>query len=225
MPTAQQVAHSAAPTYVKYCPNVFLAKCTEQHEKGEIIEVQGKYNAHECEVHNLVIEKGGFWYYSITRADGFNAQERAKRKAERLAGYAANAEKRSEKAYEASKEGADFLVLAEPIKIGHHSEKRHRALFERNDKRMAKCVEESKKAEEYARKAAYWESKECEINLSMPESIDYYAHKLEKAIETHAGMKNGTIERRHSMSLQYANKAVKDAKSNYETALKLWGEQ
>ena len=24
-------------TYMKYCPNVFLAKCEAQHEKGEII--------------------------------------------------------------------------------------------------------------------------------------------------------------------------------------------
>lgn len=223
MSTAQQVAHSALPVYAKYCPNVFLAKCTEPHESGEVIEVHGKYNAHECLVHNLVMEKDGFWYYSITREDGFNSQERARRKAERLAGYASNAAKRSNAAHEASKEGADFLVLAEPIKIGHHSEKRHRALIDRNWSRMEKCVEESKKSDEYARKAAYWESKECEINLSMPESIDYYAHKLEKATEYHAGLKKGTIEKRHSMSMQYANKAVKEAKSNLETAKLLWG--
>ena len=24
-------------TYAKYCPNVFVAKCTERHEKGDII--------------------------------------------------------------------------------------------------------------------------------------------------------------------------------------------
>lgn len=26
-------------TYAKYCPNVYLAKCEEKHEKGDIIEV------------------------------------------------------------------------------------------------------------------------------------------------------------------------------------------
>lgn len=26
-------------TYHKFCPNVFLAKCDEKHEKGEVIEV------------------------------------------------------------------------------------------------------------------------------------------------------------------------------------------
>jgi hypothetical protein len=225
MSTAQQVAYSALPVYVKYCPNVFLAKCSEPHESGEVIEVQGKYNAHECLVHNLVMEKGGFWYYSITREDGFNAQERARRKAERLNGYAANAEKRSNAAYEASKEGAEFLSLGEPIKIGHHSERKHRALFERNHNRMAKCVEESNKAEDYARRAAYWEAKEATINLSMPESIGFYEHKLEKATAYHVGLKDGSIEKRHSMSMQYANKAVKEAKNNLETAILLWGER
>lgn len=29
-------------TYYKFCPNVFLAKCDEKHEKGEVIEVTGK---------------------------------------------------------------------------------------------------------------------------------------------------------------------------------------
>lgn len=63
-------------TYAKYCPNVFLAKCEEKHEKGDIIEVTTKYGKeNECEVHNLVMEKGGFFYYSITRTDGWNMQE------------------------------------------------------------------------------------------------------------------------------------------------------
>ena len=41
--------------YKKYCPNVFCAECTEEHEKGEIITLETKYgNEHECEVYNLV---------------------------------------------------------------------------------------------------------------------------------------------------------------------------
>lgn len=30
-------------TYAKYCPNVFLAKCEEQYQKGDIITVTTKY--------------------------------------------------------------------------------------------------------------------------------------------------------------------------------------
>ena len=41
-------------TYVKFCPNVFLAKCDEKHEKGEVIEVTTKYGKeNESIVFNL----------------------------------------------------------------------------------------------------------------------------------------------------------------------------
>lgn len=40
-------------TYSKYVPNVFLAKCSEKHEKGEVIEVTTKYGKeNECIVFN-----------------------------------------------------------------------------------------------------------------------------------------------------------------------------
>ena len=62
-------------TYAKYCPNVYVAKCEERHEKGEIITVQTKYGKeNECVVHNLVANINGFYYYSIARADGYNLQ-------------------------------------------------------------------------------------------------------------------------------------------------------
>ena len=131
-------------TYAKYTANVFVAKCTEKHEKGETIILETKYGKeHECIVFNLVASKEGFYYYSIVRADGFNVQEFAKKKAERFQNWSNSAEKKSTEYWKASQEGKDFLSLAEPIKIGHHSEKRHRALIERNFNRMGKCVEES----------------------------------------------------------------------------------
>lgn len=211
-------------TYSKFCPNVFLAKCTEQHEKGEIIPVTTKYGKeNDSIVHNFIYEKGGFYYYSIVRADGFNAQERALAKANKYNGYAANAEKRSNQYYEASQEGKDFLSLGEPIKVGHHSEKRHRALIERNWGRMGKSVAESEKAEKYEDKAAYWESKANDINLSMPESIEFYTYKLEKAKEYHEGLKSGKYPREHSFSLTYAKKEVNELESKLQLAQKLWG--
>lgn len=211
-------------TYSKYCPNVFVAKCEEKHEKGDIIEMTTKYGqTHEAIVFNyLGATKDGQFCYSIVRADGYNVQERAKAKAERLQQWAANAEKKSNKYWEASKEGAEFLVLAEPIKIGHHSEKRHRALIERNHNRMAKCVEFSDKSKEYDERSEYWEKQANVINLSMPESIEYFEFELEKAKERHAGIKNGSIKREHSFSLAYAGKAVKELESKLLIAKKLW---
>lgn len=211
-------------TYSKFAPNVFLAKCAETHEKGEIIDVQTKYGKqNESIVFNLIYEKDGFFFYSIIRADGFNAQERAAAKADRYSGYAANAEKRSNQYYEASNEGKDFLSLGEPIKVGHHSEKRHRALIDRNWNRMGKSVAEGEKAGEYNSKADYWEGKTKDINISMPESLEYFEYKLEKAKEYHEGLKSGKYPREHSFSLTYAKKSVNELEKSLQLATRLWG--
>ena len=214
-------------TFHKYCPNVFVAKCTEQHTKGEVISLTTKYGKEvENEVHNyLGTAKDGCHLYSITRVDGFNSQERAANKAEKLEGYAANAEKRSDAYYQASQEGKDFLALGEPIKVGHHSERRHRKLIERNWQRMGKCVAESDKAKEYERRAEYWADKANKIDLSMPDSLEYFEEQLRKAKEYHQLLKDNPQERRHSMSLQYANKAVNDLQDKVNTAIRLWGEE
>lgn len=210
-------------TYIKYCPNVFLAKCTEKHERGATIGVTTKHGKeNDSVVFNLIAEKDGFFYYSIVRADGFNVQEWAKKKAERLENAATNAEKKSNQYYADSNEGREFLSLGEPIKVGHHSEKRHRALIERNHNRMGKSVEFSKKAEEYESRAEYWKSRAETINLSMPESLEYYEFELENAKAKHEGLKSGTIQRGHSYSLTYAKKEVNELEKKVELAKKLW---
>jgi hypothetical protein len=214
-------------TYKKYCQNVFVAQCEEKHEKGDTIIVETKYGKeNECRVHNFVgytgTKENPMYCYSITRADGFNNQERAKQKVEKLNGYADNADKRSNAAHEASNEGKDFLALAEPIKVGHHSEKRHRALIERNWKRMEKSINEADKAEAYRERTAYWENMANKIDLSMPESLEFFEIQLEEAKEYHQFLKDNPSERPHGMSLSYASKKVKDLKSKHETAVKLW---
>jgi hypothetical protein len=212
-------------TYTKFCPNVFVAKCTEQHQKGGGITLTTKYGKEvENEVHNYLGQtKDGFYLYSITRTDGTNSQTRAAAKAEKLEGYASNAEKRADQYYQASQEGKDFLALGEPIKIGHHSERRHRKLIERNWARMGKSVAETEKAKEYERRAEYWSARANKIDLSMPDSLEFFEFELEKARKYHQHLKDNPAERRHSMSLQYANKAVKDIEVKLKIAVKLWG--
>ena len=211
-------------TYSKYAPNVFLAKCSERHEKNEVIQVttqHGKEN--DCIIYNLIFEKDGFYFYSIVRADGFNAQEHARNKIEKLHGYAENAEKKSDEYYNASNKDREFLSLGEPIKIGHHSEGRHRRIIEQAHNNMSKCVEYSKKAEDYQSRVSYWENRTEIVNLSMPESIEYYEFQLEKARLKHEGLKNGSIPKDHSFSLTYAKKELNDIESKLKTAHKLWG--
>jgi len=114
------------------------------------------------------------------------------------------------------------LALGEPIKIGHHSEHRHRALIERNHNRMHNAVALSKKAESHESKAEYWAKKANDINLSMPESLEYYEYKLIAAVEKHEGLKNGTIPRSHSFSLTYAKKERNEIEDKIRLAKKLW---
>ena len=214
-------------TFKKYCPNVFVAECTEQHEKGEIITLETKYGKEvENEVHNFLGKtKDGKFLYSITRTDGTNSQTRAISKAEKLEGYAGNAEKRSNAYYEASKEGKDFLALGEPIKIGHHSERRHRKLIERNWERMGKSIAESDKAKEYERRAEYWAERASKIDLSLPDCLEFFEFKLEEAKKKHKFLIDNPDKRPHSMSLQYSNKEVKDLVEKVELAIKLWGNE
>lgn len=210
-------------TYYKLCPNVFLAKCDEKHEKGETILVTTKYGKeNESIVFNLIFERAGFYYYSIVRADGFNVQEWAKRRAERRREWAASAVRKSDEYYKASNKDSDFLSLGEPIKIGHHSERRHRKSIEDAWNNMGKSVEFDEKAKEHERVAQYWDEKAEVINLSMPESVDYYEHKLSAAKEYHEGLKSGKYPREHSYSLTYAKKAVNEAQKNFDLAKKLW---
>ena len=213
-------------TYYKFAPNVFLAKCDESHEKGEVIEVSTKYGKeNECIVFNLIFEKDGFFYYSIVRADGFNVQEWAKRKAECYQERAVKASYKSEEFFDKANKHSDFLSLAEPIKVGHHSERGHRKMIDDAWKNTGKAVEFSDKAVENQRKADNWEKRMDVINLSMPESIDYFSDKLESAKEYHDGLKSGKYIREHSYSLTYAKKAVNEAQKNHDLAIKLWGDK
>lgn len=214
-------------TYKKYCPNVFVAKCAEKHEKGETIILTTKYGQeHENEVHNFLGKTSdGFFLYSITRADGFNSQERAKKKAEKLQGYAENAEKRGHEAYKKSdmSEDATGIPFGQPILVGHHSERRHRRIIEKAWANMDKSVAESKKAEDYKNRADYWNNKALKIDLSLPESLSYFEFKLEEAKKYHEELKADPSKRSHSMSLTYAKKEVNNMTKNLNLAVKLWG--
>lgn len=210
-------------TYSKYLPNVFLAKCTEQHEKGATIIVNTKYGKeHESIVFNLIYERDGFFYYSIVRADGYNVQERAKAKADRYASWAKSADNKSTEYYNKSNKDRGFLSLGEPIKVGHHSESRHRKAIDQSWSNMGKSVEFSDKAKEHESKSEYWEKMSNTINLSMPESLEYYEYELEKATEYHSGLKSGKYQKEHSYSLTYAKKKLNEIQSKFETAKKLW---
>jgi len=207
--------------FKKYCPNVWVAECEEEYEKGEIIQLETKYAKEvDCEVHNFLFARNSKFYYSIVRVE---EQTYAERKAEKYTNASQRSVEKSNDYWNKAQEGREFLVLGEPIKVGHHSENRHRALIERNSNRMDKMIEHSNKAEEQQSKAEYWKHKAAIITLAMPESIEYFKYKLSEAVKYQQGLKDGTIPRSHSFSLPYATKEVKELKEKVETAEKLWG--
>jgi hypothetical protein len=211
--------------YIKYCPHVYLALCQEPHEKGDEIEVETRNGGiHECIIHNLIAQNTRGYFYSVTRSDGYNSQEHAKKRAERLAGYQQNAENRAKNFYGASNKDSGFLSLGEPIKVGHHSEKKHRRIIEQRNDNTRKWIQEEDKAASYDSKIEYWESKAEEINLSMPESLVYYERKLIPLVEKHKALKENKALREHSYSLTYAKNDVKTCEKNLALAKKLWGE-
>lgn len=210
-------------TYYKFYPNVFVAKCEEPHEKGEIIQVTTRYGKeNDCIVFNLVGKKDGFFYYSIVRADGYNLQEMAKAKAERYAKWASIADAKSEAQFNKSHSITEMIPMGQPILVGHHSEARHRRDIERSWSALGKGVELMEKSEAHESKAEYWAKMANKIDLSMPESLEYYQYLLEAAKEKHEGLKNGTIERGHSFSLTYAKKEVNEIEKKIKIAKLLW---
>lgn len=213
-------------TYVKYCPNVFVAACDEQHSRGDIIEMTtARGKTHDCEVWNYLGQKSdGRHLYSITRCDGTNHQTRAAARAQKYEDWATAAQQRSNDAFQRSENAVAGIPFGQPILVGHHSESRHRAALKRSDMAMRKCVQESDKARSHEGKAEYWERKAEVIDLSMPESIEYFEAELAKAEEYHAGVKSGKYPREHAYTLTYAKKAVNELADKVCIARKLWGD-
>lgn len=88
---------------------------------------------------------------------------------------------------------------------------------------MGKCVVFSDKAEDYKTRAQYWQNRENIINLSMPESFEFFEYKVEEAKMYHEGLKSGQIQLPHSLALGYSKKSVNDFVKKLENSKKAMG--
>ena len=84
--------------------------------------------------------------------------ERAEDRAERMAGYAANAAARSTAAYERSRQMGEAIPFGQPMMPDHYSYGRDRRYRDRMHALMDRSIEESRKAEHYEHRAASAES-------------------------------------------------------------------
>ena len=75
-------------------------------------------------------------------------------RAERYEDWADSARKQSTAAYDRSSAAVEGIPMGQPILVGHHSEKRHRAAVDRSARAMDKSVEHTDRARGHAFKAA-----------------------------------------------------------------------
>lgn len=116
----------------------------------------------------------------ITAPDDFAEQrdqfvERAEARAERYEGFAANAKDRSTAAYNRARKAIDGIPFGQPVLVGHHSERHHRAALSRADSAMSKSVEESKKASYLSGRA------DAAARNAAPNSVGFCQRRIDEA--------------------------------------------
>jgi hypothetical protein len=107
-----------------------------------------------------------------------NFEERRQRRIENAERLAAKNEAESNSAYKRASDIGSHIPFGQPILVGHHSERRHRADVKKIDNAMRKSVECSDKADYYANKAESIESNTA-IFSDDPNALDKLNEKLE----------------------------------------------
>lgn len=209
----------------KYTAGVYCLEAEQQFDHGDVVIVPTRRGKEvEVTIWKHLFTKNGVSYHSYIRCDGINSGERLQAKAEKHRERAAKASAQSDHYYEKSNEHRDFLSLGEPIKVGHHSEKRHRRIIEQANTNMGKSVEAANKASELLERAYGAEAASENIFIDTPECLPRLREKLERLTsiheETKAQRKAGENISRYIISNRAAN--VRRVKKQLETAEKLW---
>jgi rubrerythrin len=121
---------------------------------GESVIIQLKYGGESKETICKYLGKSsrsGEKIYSIIPNN--KTRNKKENRLEKRLNWVGSAENKSNEYYKKNTQYRDFLSLAEPIKIGHHSEKRHRGIFEKYENNMRKSIEFDEKAELHKEKA------------------------------------------------------------------------
>lgn len=117
-------------------------------------------------------------------------EEKKQARIERYEELARKAEMRSHAAYERSSSAVENIPFGQPILVGHHSEKRHRAALERSDNAMRASVQESDKADYYRSKA-----EAAENNNAIYSDDENAVEKLEEKIARLEAMQQAMKDR------------------------------
>lgn len=106
--------------------------------------------------------------------------------------YTTNAGQRAAQRFRAAMAEVEGIPMGQPILIGHHSEKRHRAALERHDRHMHRGLEEQRKAEHWGSRLRAAEAHR--ERMERPQTIFNRIKKYEKA-QANWTMRGETPER------------------------------
>jgi len=209
----------------KYTAGVYCLEAEQQFNHGDVVTVPTRRGKEvEVTIWKHLFTKNGVSYHSYIRCDGINSGERLQTKAEKHRERAAKASAQSDHYYEKSNEHRDFLSLGEPIKVGHHSEKRHRRIIEQANTNMGKSVEASKKADELLERAAGAEAASDNIFIDTPECLPRLREKLDRLV---AFQEKAKAQRKAGEDVPHfvtANNGanIRRVKKQLDAARKLW---
>ncbi len=162
-------------------------ECLEPAKKKGAIEVKKFEEIEKIQEVKKVTE--------IKEPNGF--QQRQQERIERYKELAEKHRKLSNALWNSPANQTLSNMQGEPIKIGHHSENRHRKLFEKAHNDMSKAIEANQKAEDYeARAEAIENNKEYIIYSDDEDAIYKLEKKLQELKEKHEFMKRVNKEYR-----------------------------
>ncbi|MBD3176325.1 MAG: DUF3560 domain-containing protein [Armatimonadia bacterium] len=115
-------------------------------------------------------------------------EERKQARIERYEARAEKARQDSQDAWEAERAIGDRIPFGQPILVGHHSEKSHRADIKRIQRLADKGLEEAKKAEHYDQRAKAARANRA-ISSDDPEAIQKLEARLEATKTEHERQK------------------------------------
>lgn len=209
--------------FKKYTSGVFCMESDNADFKHlDKTTVDTKYGKEvDVIVWKKLFTKEGKTYYSIIREDGLNRSEWLKHKAEKKRDSADYQKKLSDSYYLKSRKDSEFLCLGEPIKVGHHSEDRHRKMIDQANKNMGKCCEADSKAKEYNEKAETLDIKsKTEINIDTPDCVTALLERIEILEAKKKAIKDsGSYE---SWQLTNISAKIRRYKDRLKSAKNLW---
>jgi hypothetical protein len=208
-------------TFKKYTSGVFCMQSTEDYIHGQETTILTKYNKEvPVMIYKFLKAANGFKYYSIVRLDGKNSKAHYLKLADKREAQAERAEQKSNEYYAKSNKDRDFLSLAEPIKVGHHSERRHRKIIDQAYNNMGKSVAESEKAAALEYKAESLASIAENLFIDTPEGLQGLIDKVAELEQQKADLKAGGDYKSFQLTNLGAN--IRRYKERLQTAKELW---